>query len=42
MFDSVEALEEAGYEYDGNGLAGDVAVDAPEEEEEEGEAPAAE
>lgn len=27
MFDSVEALEEAGYEYDGNGLVGDVAVE---------------
>lgn len=37
MFDSVEALEEAGYEYDGNGLLGDVAVDAPEEEEEDAE-----
>lgn len=32
IFDSVEALEEAGYEYDGNGLVGDVAVEAPEEE----------
>ncbi|MBE5927278.1 MAG: starch-binding protein [Lachnospiraceae bacterium] len=34
MFDSVEALEEAGYEYDGNGLVGDVAVEDPNGDEE--------
>ena len=38
MFDSVEALEEAGYEYDGNGLVGDVAVDDPTEDETDAEA----
>lgn len=37
MFDSVEALEEAGYTYDGNGLVGDVVVDDPNEDDEDEE-----